>query len=278
MYKYCNTVRMTVDAYSSCLNHVLLTDSEEVMGLLFGTTNEENNQLTINILSTICLNRKCKEKDRVEFDEMQIAKASEIAEGLEVEHGLDIRVVGWYHSHPKITVPPSNVDLNTQYLHQYQGPFVGIIISCFNNDSSNKNTLKMIAFQTQKENGGNIPLYIDIQFIHENQLIKTNISNSAKTFSTILKNLMEEEEEEFKSECHNIENDDEMNKLLLYSTRISLLSKMLQNVSSQYQSSLNSEYNNMKYYLSYVKELNNRLRMSIKNYEDINKLRDDSEL
>jgi proteasome lid subunit RPN8/RPN11 len=278
MYKYCNLIQMTVDAYSSCLNHALLTDSEEVMGLLLGTTQEENNYQTINILSTICLNRKCKEKDRVEFDEMQVAKASDLAEGLGVEHGLDIRVVGWYHSHPKITVPPSNVDLNTQYLHQYQGPFVGIIISCFNNDNSNKNTLKMISFQTQKENNANTPLYIDIKFIHENQLIKSNISNSAKTFATILKNLMEEEEEEFKKENNNIDADDEMNNLLLYSTRISLLSKMLQNVGSQYHSSLNSEYNNMKYYLSYVKELNNRLRISIKNYEDINRLRDDSEL
>jgi BRCA1/BRCA2-containing complex subunit 3 len=269
---------MTVDACSSCLNHVLLTDSEEVMGLLLGFIQEENNSQIINILSTICLNRKCKEKDRVEFDEMQIAKASELAEGLEVEHGLDIHVVGWYHSHPKITVPPSNVDLNTQYLHQYQGPFVGIIISCFNNDNTNRNTLKMIAFQTQKDNGVNIPLYINIQFIHENQLIKSNIANSAKTFATILKNLMEEEENEFKKESDNIDKEDEMNKLLLYSIRISLLSKMLQNISSQYHSSLDSEYNNMKYYLSYVKELNNRLRTSIKNYEDINKLRDDSEL
>lgn len=28
--------------------------------------------------------------------------------------GVQTRVVGWYHSHPKITVQPSHVDLRTQ--------------------------------------------------------------------------------------------------------------------------------------------------------------------
>jgi BRCA1/BRCA2-containing complex subunit 3 len=138
-YEYCTLVRITVDAYSSCLNHALLTEKEEVMGLLLGNTESTKDSLIINIFSTICLTRKCKEKDRVEFDEIQLSMASEISDSLQKEHKIPTYVVGWYHSHPKITIPPSNVDLNTQFSQQYQGPFVGLIISCFNSDLSNIN-------------------------------------------------------------------------------------------------------------------------------------------
>ncbi len=133
---------MSSDAYISCLNHALLTEAEEVMGILLGKANKNKNLENTNIIqiySTICLSRKCKEKDRVEFDEIQISQASEIAEELSRETKTDIFVVGWYHSHPKITIPPSSVDLNTQFSQQYQGPFVGLIISCFSSDQNNTN-------------------------------------------------------------------------------------------------------------------------------------------
>lgn len=144
-YPYCSLVKMSTDAYSSCLNHALLTEAEEVMGILLGrTVKSKNNDNTniIHIYSTICLSRKCKEKDRVEFDEIQISQASEKAEQLSKDAKMDIYVVGWYHSHPKITIPPSSVDLNTQFSQQYQGPFVGIIISCFSSDQNNINKVK----------------------------------------------------------------------------------------------------------------------------------------
>jgi BRCA1/BRCA2-containing complex subunit 3 len=162
-YQYCSSVQISIDAYSSCLNHALLTEAEEIMGILLGrcipnNNNNNNNNIDYNnyeykrdkdkenfntniiqIFSTICLSRKCKEKDRVEFDEIQIAKACEIADNISKKTKVDINVVGWYHSHPKITIPPSQVDLNTQFSQQYQGPFIGIIISCFNMDKNNLN-------------------------------------------------------------------------------------------------------------------------------------------
>lgn len=142
-YVYCKEVKITVEAYSSCINHALLTEGEEVMGLLLG--NVEIQEISgiksqiINIFSTICLTRKCKEKDRVEFDEIQVSLASGNADNLSKELRIEVQVVGWYHSHPKITFPPSQVDLNTQFSQQYQGPFVGLIFSCFNNDIYNTN-------------------------------------------------------------------------------------------------------------------------------------------
>jgi BRCA1/BRCA2-containing complex subunit 3 len=142
-YVFCKEVRITPEAYSSCINHALLTEGEEVMGLLLGNVVMQDfsgvKAQVINIFSTICLTRKCKEKDRVEFDEIQVALASENADNLSKDLKIDVQVVGWYHSHPKITFPPSQVDLNTQFSQQYQGPFVGLIFSCFNNDLNNTN-------------------------------------------------------------------------------------------------------------------------------------------
>ncbi len=49
-----------------------------------------------------------------------------------------IKVVGWYHSHPKITVFPSTVDVNTQYSQQRAGDFIGLIFSVFQFDQKSQ--------------------------------------------------------------------------------------------------------------------------------------------
>ncbi len=63
-----------------------------------------------------------------------------------------LQVIGWYHSHPKITVWPSHVDLRTQENYQaLDSCFVGLIFSVFVSESSE---FKMVAFQaTQDRNG-----------------------------------------------------------------------------------------------------------------------------
>jgi BRCA1/BRCA2-containing complex subunit 3 len=50
----------------------------------------------------------------VEVGYEQLAQASEIASRIERESGVGTRVIGWYHSHPHITVLPSHVDVRTQ--------------------------------------------------------------------------------------------------------------------------------------------------------------------
>jgi BRCA1/BRCA2-containing complex subunit 3 len=53
-------------------------------------------------------------KDRVETSPEQMAACTALAESLSSSTGLFTRVVGWYHSHPHITVLPSHVDVSTQ--------------------------------------------------------------------------------------------------------------------------------------------------------------------
>lgn len=65
-------------------------------------------------------------QDRVENSPEQVAAASALADRLTQQTGVNTRVVGWYHSHPHITVLPSHVDLNTQVGHALQQGLAGL--------------------------------------------------------------------------------------------------------------------------------------------------------
>ncbi|XP_009330015.1 PREDICTED: lys-63-specific deubiquitinase BRCC36 [Pygoscelis adeliae] len=93
----------------------------------------------VHIHSVIILRRSDKRKDRVEISPEQLSAASTEAERLAEMTGRPMRVVGWYHSHPHITVWPSHVDVRTQAMYQMmdQG-FVGLIFSCFIEDKNTK--------------------------------------------------------------------------------------------------------------------------------------------
>ncbi|XBJ19807.1 hypothetical protein VPH35_010739 [Triticum aestivum] len=63
--------------------------------------------------------------------------------------GKTTRVIGWYHSHPHITVLPSHVDVRTQAMFQLLDPgFVGLIFSCFSEDAQKVGKIQVIAFQS----------------------------------------------------------------------------------------------------------------------------------
>ncbi|XP_049622686.1 lys-63-specific deubiquitinase BRCC36 [Suncus etruscus] len=153
-------VHLDSDAYLVCLSHALSTEKEEVMGLCIGEVNDDTRSdakfacigsephtvaekvdtiKVIHIHSVIILRRSDKRKDRVEISPEQLSAASTEAERLAELTGRSMRVVGWYHSHPHITVWPSHVDVRTQAMYQMmdQG-FVGLIFSCFIEDKNTK--------------------------------------------------------------------------------------------------------------------------------------------
>uniref|UniRef100_A0AAY4BQ07 MPN domain-containing protein n=1 Tax=Denticeps clupeoides TaxID=299321 RepID=A0AAY4BQ07_9TELE len=125
-----SAVHLESDAFLVCMNHALSTEKEEVMGLCIG---EVNTSRIVHIHSVIILRRSDKRKDRVEISPEQLSAASTEMTG------RPVRVVGWYHSHPHITVWPSHVDVRTQAMYQMmdQG-FVGLIFSCFIEDKNTK--------------------------------------------------------------------------------------------------------------------------------------------
>lgn len=115
----------------------MMTEREEVMGLLLGDTvhrgETDGGRTDICIWASMTLARADKRPDRVEIEPEQLVEGLQLAEKIGCEIGQRTRTVGWYHSHPHITCLPSHVDLRTQ--HQYQameGHFVGLIFTVFN--------------------------------------------------------------------------------------------------------------------------------------------------
>jgi len=142
-------VKITPEVWAACWNHTLTTETEEVMGLLMGK--EEGGVSKTLILSALKISRRItKQKDRVEIDHQDLIEAAEYAEKLSDER----RVIGWYHSHPHVTVHPSHIDLATQASYQLMDKnFVGLIFSTYNFDKKKKIDIKeAIAFQTLNNN------------------------------------------------------------------------------------------------------------------------------
>src|SRR3989338_6094844 len=107
-------VNISKDAFLVCASHARLTEQEEIMGLFLGDI--EDDQATIWGVSV--LTRSDKRADRVEISPEQLAMAADEAASLGQQIGRPTRVVGWYHSHPHITVQPSHIDLRTQSMYQ----------------------------------------------------------------------------------------------------------------------------------------------------------------
>ncbi|CAL7947572.1 unnamed protein product [Xylocopa violacea] len=178
-------VELPTDVYMVCLQHALSTEKFEVMGLLIGDTLCGVAQ----VIAVIILRRLDKKKDRVEISPEQLLKAVAEAERLKEELKRPVRVLGWYHSHPHITVCPSQVDVRTQATYQIMDHgFVGLIFSVFSESKESKEQeIYLTCFQSHNDKEREIPLEI----VHT-----PTISNTClKTMTDLLKILVQEEEE-----------------------------------------------------------------------------------
>uniref|UniRef100_A0A452ZQE9 MPN domain-containing protein n=1 Tax=Aegilops tauschii subsp. strangulata TaxID=200361 RepID=A0A452ZQE9_AEGTS len=143
-------VRIGEEVWLTCLSHALTTETEEVMGLLLGDVPSSRGGSTAVIWGASPQMRCERKKDRVEVNPELLAAASAQAEHvMTTTIGKTTRVIGWYHSHPHITVLPSHVDVRTQAMFQLLDPgFVGLIFSCFSEDAQKVGKIQVIAFQS----------------------------------------------------------------------------------------------------------------------------------
>lgn len=258
-YKYCNELNITSSCYLACISHAMTTDTEEIMGLLLGTESLDNiGNIKIEIISCVSLMRNCKEKDRVEFDDIQISQAVIYADELSNKHRIKLKVVGWYHSHPKITVPPSHVDLNTQLTQQSLGSFVGLIFSVFTKEQ-NSQKFESIAFQTKiTKEGQNIPYYLTINIIED---ISLKIFDFNLYTNKIVEKLLNEEEIEFEKfkNLYNTGNNDkilESNDVILMNNRQILFLKIIEVLLNPRLTFLEDEKDYEKIMINYYKKAN----------------------
>lgn len=130
-----------------------------------------------------------KKKDRVEISTEQLLKAVGEADRLSEELKRPVRILGWYHSHPHITVWPSHLDIRTQTNYQTMDHgFVGLIFSVFSESKESKEQeISLICFQSHNEKLTEIPLEI----VHTPIISNTCL----KTMTNLLKLLVQEEEE-----------------------------------------------------------------------------------
>ncbi|KAG5183714.1 hypothetical protein JKP88DRAFT_185812 [Tribonema minus] len=97
------------------------------------------------------LTRTDKQPDRCEVSVEQLAAASTVAENMSRQLGKTVRVCGWYHSHPHITVLPSHVDVRTQMQYQFMDEgFIGLIFAVFQQDGQKVGKIEVTAFQSMK--------------------------------------------------------------------------------------------------------------------------------
>ncbi|XP_077268467.1 lys-63-specific deubiquitinase BRCC36 [Temnothorax americanus] len=183
-------VELQTDVYMVCLQHALSTENFEVMGLLIG-----NFACGVaKISAVIILRRLDKKKDRVEISSEQLLKAAAEAERLTVELNRPMRVLGWYHSHPHITVCPSHVDVRTQATYQTMDhSFVGLIFSVFSEGKESKeHEIFLNCFQSDNGEATEIPLEI----VHT-----PDISDRCLKTMTDLSKILVQEEEDMAETC-----------------------------------------------------------------------------
>ncbi|CDS40382.1 lys 63 specific deubiquitinase BRCC36 [Echinococcus multilocularis] len=144
-----NEVRLPPSAYQTIVTHALSQEREEIIGLLCG----EVCSLYIQIYTAIPFRRITHLKDRVEVADEDMILGSQKADELGKRLGQNLCVLGWYHSHPHITVHPSDQDIRTQALYEkLNGNFFGLIVSVFdNNDANKQQTISMACFRSNKE-------------------------------------------------------------------------------------------------------------------------------
>lgn len=105
--------------------------------------------------------RSDRRKDRVEISSDQLINCMEEAEQFSGVLNRKTRVIGWYHSHPHITVLPSHVDVRTQHGWQaMEQHFIGLIFACFLKEKKVQggDRLQLIAFQSVDCESSHMPV------------------------------------------------------------------------------------------------------------------------
>ncbi|KAK9923194.1 hypothetical protein M0R45_031626 [Rubus argutus] len=172
-------VKMSEDVWLTCLTHALSTETEEIMGLLLGDIeNSANGGVTAVIWGASPQTRSDRRKDRVETNPEQLAAAS-AQHRMTISSGRTTRVIGWYHSHPHITVLPSHVDVRTQAMYQLlDSGFIGLIFSCFSEDINKVGRIQVIAFQSSDGKQHHMSRPISLSPVNKGSIIEVESSLS----------------------------------------------------------------------------------------------------
>jgi BRCA1/BRCA2-containing complex subunit 3 len=154
-------VELEVSVLRVCMRHALTTSKEEVMGLLIGSTDRTRG--VVRVSSVVLFQRSDIKSDRVEVDPSDLVQGSAVAEVHAEAIGSHVHVCGWYHSHPKITFPPSAVDLRSQAMYQsMEAAFIGLIFPVFHTTNNISERCHVYAFQAEPSSMSRIDIPVHI--------------------------------------------------------------------------------------------------------------------
>ncbi|KAL2982485.1 hypothetical protein AAZX31_13G344000 [Glycine max] len=175
------SVKMSEEVWLSCVTHALSTETEEIMGLLLGDIqHSKNGSVTALIWGASPQTRSDRRKDRVETNPEQLAAASALADRMTTSTGRTTRVIGWYHSHPHITVLPSHVDVRTQAMYQLlDSGFIGLIFSCYSEDVNKVGRIQVIAFQSSDGKHNHMSRPVPLSPVNRSPVIDIDSSPSS---------------------------------------------------------------------------------------------------
>ncbi|KAI9473658.1 MAG: JAB1/Mov34/MPN/PAD-1 ubiquitin protease-domain-containing protein [Benjaminiella poitrasii] len=202
-----NQVIIPANIYHLILSHAYSTENEEIIGMLIGhweTIASNNPYIGTKTVARVkyisFLTRSDKRKDRVEIAPESLHLAALQAEEFGKKIGTPMMVIGWYHSHPHITVFPSHVDVRTQLSQQLMDErFFGIIISCFDSNNENTEKTQITCFQSKMDKETNTPTKINVPLVIEPLTITKDEQDSNIIRELYLK-LPEHIYEEYKKE------------------------------------------------------------------------------
>nr|ACG37360.1 mov34/MPN/PAD-1 family protein [Zea mays] len=196
-----SSVKIGEEVWLTCLSHALTTETEEVMGLLLGDIELSSKGATALIWGASPQMRCERKKDRVEVNPDLLAAASAQADKMTATIKKTTRVIGWYHSHPHITVLPSHVDVRTQAMFQLLDTgFVGLIFSCFSEDAQKVGKIQVTAFQSEGGQQHALPLAIAPVIDLDSSL---SSSDNALTSHSALVEGMEQDTGDSRASKHN---------------------------------------------------------------------------
>ncbi|KAE8655680.1 Mov34/MPN/PAD-1 family protein isoform 2 [Hibiscus syriacus] len=173
-------VKMSEDVWLTCLTHALSTETEEIMGLLLGDIEySKDGNVTAFIWGASPQSRSDRRKDRVETNPEHLVVKLTSNHRMTASTGRTTRVIGWYHSHPHITVLPSHVDVRSQAMYQLlDSGFIGLIFSCFSEDTNKVGRIQVIAFQSSDGKQSHVSGPIALSPVNRNPVIDLELSLS----------------------------------------------------------------------------------------------------
>ncbi|KAG6505017.1 hypothetical protein ZIOFF_037365 [Zingiber officinale] len=194
------SVKMAEEVWLTCLTHALTTETEEIMGLLLGDIQySDGGHATALIWGASPQMRSDRRKDRVETNPELLAAASAQAEiSIISQNDFGNRknnkghwLVPFSSSHysPSISCSLPSADVRTQAMYQLlDNGFLGLIFSCYSEDSLKVGRIQVIAFQSMDGKQRQVPLNTNSSII-EVETSWTSSENSMSPFnSSLIKN------------------------------------------------------------------------------------------